>query len=195
MGRHVEEQGEVVDDVLTEELVLSHGGQGEGDDDQRCRDDVHRCRAAHDDMQQARVAVEVVDAGAGDGDVRHVLAGRGRWRERDATGRVPRAVLRQHIVIVDVDIEAPRLGVPHGDGDGLGVDRVEEVQAQVLGRRAREEQLVRVTWSNHHKWRQQGVCVRGCMRACASAVGACVRVCVRVCIYVCVCRVTYRMYI
>ena len=94
VGGHVEEQGEVGDDVLAEELVLCHGGQREGDDDQRGRDDVYRGRSAHYEVEKAGVTVEVVDPCLGRGYVWDVLAGGCRGRQDDATGRVSRAVDR-----------------------------------------------------------------------------------------------------
>ena len=55
------------------------------------------------------------------------MSGRRRSGEYDATRGIPRAVLREHVRAVDVDVEAPRLSVPDGKDDGLRVDRVEEV--------------------------------------------------------------------
>ena len=122
LGRDVEEQGEVIDDVLSEELGLGHGGHRERDDDERSRGDVDRSWASDDDVQQPGVTFVVVHPGSGAANVRDVVSGRRRGREYNATRRIPRAVLREHVSAVDVDVEAPRLSVPDGQDDGLRVD-------------------------------------------------------------------------
>lgn len=60
-----EERSEVLHQVVSEELVLSHGGQLEGEEENRGGSDLHRIGASHQDLQHLEVLVEVVGSQSG----------------------------------------------------------------------------------------------------------------------------------
>lgn len=60
-----EENGEVLDKVISEELVLSHGGQLEGEEENRGGPDLHWFGASQHDLQHLVVLVEVIGALSG----------------------------------------------------------------------------------------------------------------------------------
>lgn len=60
-----EERSEVLHQVVSEELVLSHGGQLEGEDENRGGSDLHWIGASHQDLQHLEVLVEVVGSQSG----------------------------------------------------------------------------------------------------------------------------------
>lgn len=60
-----EERGEVLHQAVSEELVLSHGGQLEGEEENWGGSDFHRIRASHQDLQHLVVLVEVVGSQSG----------------------------------------------------------------------------------------------------------------------------------
>lgn len=57
-----EERSEVLNQAVTEELGLGHGGQLEGDDQHRGGSDLHRLGASHHDPQHLILVVKVVGA-------------------------------------------------------------------------------------------------------------------------------------
>ena len=63
--RNFEERGEVLDQVVSEELFLRHGGQLEGDEENRGSSDLHWLGASQYDLQHFVVLVEVVGAHGG----------------------------------------------------------------------------------------------------------------------------------
>lgn len=60
-----EERSEVLDQVVSEELVLGHGGQLEGDEENWGGSDLCRCGASQHHLQHLVVLVEVVGAHSG----------------------------------------------------------------------------------------------------------------------------------
>lgn len=63
--RNFEECGEVLHQVVSEELVLSHGGQLEGEEEHWGGSDLHRIGASHQHLQHLVVLVEVVGSQSG----------------------------------------------------------------------------------------------------------------------------------
>lgn len=70
--RDFEINSQVQDQAVTEELVLSHGGEPEGDDENRRGSDLHRCGTSQQDFQHLIVRVEEVGACRGV-ELRNVL--------------------------------------------------------------------------------------------------------------------------
>lgn len=60
VGGNFEESSEVLDQVISKEVLLSHGRQLEGEEENRGSPDLHRFGASHQDLQHLVVWVEVI---------------------------------------------------------------------------------------------------------------------------------------